>query len=323
MKTLNCTYSFMDNYSQQAGVSILSLFENNKDADEINIYIIDYGISDENKGKFTSIANQYKRNLYFYNLLDISSSLKVKTNFCRSTYGKLFMNHIANVDRMLVFDCDTVITGSLSKLLDIDMSKTLVAGVQDTVNPYFVRKIGLTNCDRYINCGGVIVINLLLWKQYDMENKAVNYILKYGGNPPFVDQGTINHICKGHIKILPPEYNLINPMFMFPVNKLKRLFKMKYYYEQNEIEYAKLHPIVIHFTAELYNRPWSLNCSHPLKTTYLDYLKISPWNKPLDDIPLTKNCRIQKWIYNNCPFFVYILMIRFITIRHKLMTRIM
>lgn len=39
---------------------------------------------------------------------------------------------------MLTFDCDTIVTGSLLELLNIDMQDALVAGVQDTVNPYFV-----------------------------------------------------------------------------------------------------------------------------------------------------------------------------------------
>lgn len=323
MKILNCAYSFMDNYAQHAGVSIFSLFENNQDADEIIIYIIDFGISDKNKEKLISITNQYGRKIQFFDLGTISSSLNVQTNFCRSTYGKLFLSRIPDVDKMLVFDCDTVVSGSLLDLLNVDMTDTLVAGVQDTVNPYFVRKIGLTNSDRYINCGGVIIMNLSLWRQKDIEKKAVDYILEYNGNPPFVDQGTINHICKGYIKILSPEYNVINPMFMFPVNKLKKLCKMNYYYAQKEIEYAKRHPKVIHFTAELYNRPWALNCNHPLKTHYLEYLQNSPWNSSLNIIPLSKNCKIQKWIYENCPFFVYLLMIRFITLRHMVMKRIM
>lgn len=323
MKILNCAYSFMDNYAQHAGVSILSLFENNQEADEINIYIIDYGICQENKEKLISITSRYGRTIHFYDLETISSSLNIHTNFCRSTYGKLFLSRIPDVDKMLVFDCDTVVSGSLLDLLNVDMTDTLVAGVQDTVNPYFVRKIGLSSSDRYINCGGVIIMNLSLWRQKGIENLAVDYILEYNGNPPFVDQGTINHICKEHIKVLPPEYNVINPMFMFPVNKLKKLFLMQYYYSQEEIEYAKSHPKVIHFTAELYNRPWALNCNHPLKTHYLENIQNSPWNCSLRIIPLSKNCKIQKWIYKNCPFFVYLLMIRFITLRHMVMKRIM
>ncbi len=325
MKTiLNCAYSFMDNYAQHAGLSILSLFENNKEADEINVYIIDNQIGAENHKKLESLAVEYNRRIVFISLDEISQKMNVSTNFCRSTYGKLFLAQIKDVDLMLTFDCDTIITGSLLELLDIDMTETLVAGVQDTVNPYFVYKIGLTNEDRYINCGGVILLNLKLWREMNIEQKCIDYVLSFDGNPPFVDQGTINHICKDRKKILPPQYNVINPMFMFPVDKIKRLFRMKTYYSQTEIDEAILHPKVIHYTGELYNRPWFLNCSHPLKQIYLDFLSKSPWkNNELQYRELSKNGKIQKWIYEKCPFFVYELMIRFIHVRHKMQNRIM
>ena len=54
-------------------------------------------------------------------------------------------------------------------------------------------------------------------------------------------------------------------MFMFPVNKIKRLFRMKTYYSQSEIEHAMKYPKVIHYTGELYNRPRFSNCNHPMK----------------------------------------------------------
>ena len=122
--------------------------------------------------------------------------MNVNTHFCRSTYGKLFLAQLEEVDLMLAFDCDTIVSGSLTELLKVDMSGTLVAGVQDTVNPYFVHKIGLTDNDRYINCGGVILLNLKLWREMEVEDKCIDYVMSFGGNPPFVDQGTINHICK-------------------------------------------------------------------------------------------------------------------------------
>ncbi|WP_278580263.1 glycosyltransferase family 8 protein [Bacteroides intestinalis] len=323
-KILNCTYSFMDNYAQHAGLSILSLFDNNKEADEINVYVIDYNIGDENHGKLEKVAAMYQRRIFFVNLELISKKMDVSTNFCRSTYGKLFLSQIEEVDLMFSFDCDTIVSGSLMGLLDVDMTDTLVAGVQDTVNPYFVHKIGMTNGDRYINCGGVILLNLKLWRDMGIEKKCIDYVMSFDGNPPFVDQGTINHVCKDKKKILPPEYNLINPMFMYPVGRIKRLFKMKTYYSQAEIEYAMRHPKVIHFTGELYNRPWYSNCDHPMKQVYLDYLATSPWrNNALLYGRMSKNCRIQKWIYDHCPFFVYEMMVRFIHVRHKLQNRVM
>lgn len=323
-KILNCAYSFMDNYAQHAGLSILSLFDNNKEADEINVYIIEYGIGDENKERLKTIAQNYNRNIYFVDLENISKKMNVETNFCRSTYGKLFLSQIENVDLMLTFDCDTIVSGSLLELLNVDMTNTLVAGVQDTVNPYFVYKIGLTDADRYINCGGVILLNLALWRKMRIEDKCIDYVKSFDGNPPFVDQGTINHICKDYKKILNPQYNVINPMFMFSVEKIKKLFNMKTYYTQQEIDYAKINPKVIHYTGELYNRPWFLNCDHPLKDVYIDYLRKSPWKDyKLQYKKMSNNCIIQKWIYSNCPFFVYRLMIKFIYWRHKFTKRIM
>ena len=47
-------YASDDNFSDIMGVSILSLFENNKD-ENINIYILDSNISKDNKDKIESI----------------------------------------------------------------------------------------------------------------------------------------------------------------------------------------------------------------------------------------------------------------------------
>lgn len=220
---------------------------------------------------------------------------------------------------MLCFDCDTVCTGSLKPLLTMNLEDATVWGVQDTVNPYFIKAIGRDYNYRYINCGGVIVLNLKKWREYGMEEQFVDYITECDGNPPFVDQGTINKLCKTNI--LPPSYNVINPMFMYSVKQIKKLFKIKNYYTQEEIDKAKKEPIVIHYTGELYNRPWCLGCTHPLKQYYLYYIEKTPWAGNIIEKPFSKNCRIQNWIYYHCPFIVYFMMIRFIEIRHRFVKR--
>ena len=48
MKILNVLYQTDDNYAAIAGVSMTSLFRTNPHMDEINIYILDNGISAEN-----------------------------------------------------------------------------------------------------------------------------------------------------------------------------------------------------------------------------------------------------------------------------------
>ncbi len=320
---LNAAYSFMDNYAQHAGLSIMSLFDNNRDIDEINVYVIDGGIRETNKQRLENIASDFDRNVIFIDLEEISRKMEISTNFCRSTYGKLFLSQIKDVDRMLAFDCDTIVSGSLKDLLTYNIDDCLVAGVQDTVNPYYVDKAELSIDKRYINCGGVIILNLKLWRALGIEDKCLEYVMQHNGNPPFVDQGTINYICKDKVKVLPPEYNLINPMLMFNVEKIKDLFKLGSYYTQSEIENAKKKPLVIHYTGELFNRPWFKNCTHPYKDVYIDYLRKSPWNGELKNKAFSNNCRIQNFTYHNMPYPIYKLMIRFIEFRHRHTTRIM
>ena len=49
--SLNILYQCDDNYAPYTGVSMSSLFRRNKNIEEINIYILDDGISEENKKK--------------------------------------------------------------------------------------------------------------------------------------------------------------------------------------------------------------------------------------------------------------------------------
>ena len=63
---MNIVYSSSDSYAPIAGVSIMSLLHNNTDADEINIYMIDNNISDENKKRFENMVDKFGRKYCFY-----------------------------------------------------------------------------------------------------------------------------------------------------------------------------------------------------------------------------------------------------------------
>lgn len=314
---MQVVYSFDDNYAPQAGVSILSLLEHNKNIDNLNIYIIDNHISDYNKQLISDITSRYNRNVEYIELETLTKGLKCTTSFSVSAYGRIFIaDVIASTDRIIYIDCDTIINGSLEAMESFPMTDTLVAGVSDTVNPYYRQLIGLNQEDSYI-CSGVVVINLDLWRKWNITRKCIDFINRFDGNPPHNDQGTINHVCRGHIGILPAQYDVMNPMFAFSAKKLRKLFFLKQYYTQEELVSAITAPIIIHYTDEFYNRPWFSNCTHPLKRVWLDVFHASPWSK--QELPMkkvSKNCHIQNIVYHFFPFPIYLLMIRFITWQH-------
>lgn len=314
---MNIVYSFDENYAQFAGISLFSLFQNNRDIENIAVYIIGDNLTPENVKKLTELADNFKRNIFFCELNKILPDMGVNLLFGRSAYGRLFVSNFIDADKVFYLDSDTIVNGSLKELQDINMDKYLVAGVQDTVNPYFLKSIGLDKTDRYFNSGGVIALNLKLWKEMGIEQKTIQYIKRYKGYLPHADQTVLNNVCKGYVHILEPKYNLMNPMFKFSADRLKKLFKMHHYYSQEQFDEAIKNPVVIHYTSEFFNRPWFSNCDHPLKEIFYHYMEHSPWHIELKHKEMSRNCKIQNWVYNNCPFLVYQSMIRFIEMRHR------
>ena len=57
---MNVVYHSSDSFAVVTGVSITSLFENNKSADTINVWLIEHDITQENKNNLIKIANKYE-----------------------------------------------------------------------------------------------------------------------------------------------------------------------------------------------------------------------------------------------------------------------
>ena len=93
-KVLNVLYQSNDNYADLTGVSMTSLFINNKHLDEINVYILNDNISKINLKKMQVLANQYQRKLIIVGTDHIMKKLKqlnvepYKNTY--TTYFKLF-----------------------------------------------------------------------------------------------------------------------------------------------------------------------------------------------------------------------------------------
>ena len=88
---MNVVYSASDQYSELAGISLTSLLINNQDIDEIHVFILDNGISPDNKMKLQNVVKQYNRDISFFslpnNLFDKNINVQ-KWNI--STFGRLF-----------------------------------------------------------------------------------------------------------------------------------------------------------------------------------------------------------------------------------------
>ena len=62
---MNVVYSSSDSYSMVAGISMYSLLENNRSVDELNIFLIENGMTQENKDKFSTMCKKFDRHFRY------------------------------------------------------------------------------------------------------------------------------------------------------------------------------------------------------------------------------------------------------------------
>ena len=320
MSKLNVLYSTDNNYALHAAASIYSLLEHNSDFEEINLCIIDDDIAPDVKDKLNTMISEFPNAIVtFFPFEKLKPKLAIKeTWFASVGYARLMLSEITDVDKILYIDCDTIINASLEDLWNTDMSGYCVAGVQDNPAIYALTTVGMEKTDRYIN-SGVMLINMKLWKEKDIEAKMLEMIKNHNGFVFHHDQGIINGVCKGLIKILPPKFNTMSQFFLLNAKQIKSLYDIDTYYTQEELDEAVKNPVIIHYIRKFFDRPWMKDCTHPLKNLYVEYLEKTPFEVDLKDGKMKRSVRIRKFIFDHAPFCVYYAMERFFNIRRKIL----
>lgn len=311
MINMNIVYSTDENYAVHAYISINSLLENNKDIELIVIYIISNRLSMQTKKLFKDLVNSFKsddvsRELRFLDFVEYEHYvLNAKPCGSLSTYGRIFLTEYLDVEKVLYIDCDTIILGSIKDLYNTELDDYAVAGVQDIVAYQKRKPLGLKTTDRYINAG-ICLINLNYWRSNNSMKRCLNIINAFDGNVPFEDQGTINAVFCGKIKIIHPKFNFMNHMIHMSASKISLTADVDNYYSNDDIKNANINPVIVHYTAGYYSRPWYQNSRHPFKDEYIKYYKKSPWKninlKKTKHTPFSKFFRHYLIVFT--PYFI-------------------
>ena len=264
-------YAADDNYAKQLSVSLYSLLKHNSDLD---IYILDNGISKKNKSIMKELTESHGESISFIDITNIEELLPAKVDVNQlslSTYARLFLTELLprKIDYILYLDCDTYINDRLDDLFSLDISSYSVAGVEDTMYPSYKIGAGLNLTDRYINAG-ILYINLKRWREKKLLAVFNDFIIKHKGKVPHLDQGVINGTItdKYYLQL---KYNVQSTVLSFKRYKdLLAFFSLEAFYSEEEIQYAKKSPVIIHYTSFFLQRPWLTFCLHPYKKLYIN-----------------------------------------------------
>ena len=194
--TAHIVYASDNGFAEILGVSLVSLFECSKDMDEIQVYILDSGISEKNHCRIERVCQKYGRALPIWiKARNITDELGIKVTVDRgslSQYARLFISRDLpeNLHRVLYLDCDVIVVQSISKLWNLDMHGKTIAALNDAFSKYYRRNIDLQPNDIMFN-SGVMLIDLDRWKKLKVEGRLLHFIEEKHGKIQQGDQGGI------------------------------------------------------------------------------------------------------------------------------------
>lgn len=288
-KKIYACYATSDYFCPHTGISILSLFEHNAEVIE-KLFVLDYGILDNNKKKLNDLAASYNVPLEYIDADTVLQGIKEKLGIeafrgSLATYSRAFIDFIMPeyVDRLLYIDSDTVVTGKINEILDFDMTNKVIAGAIDVER--YGKKKGtdsefplLTGNNMYIGCG-IVLYDLNNWRNFKCCDMIAE-VCKKDINLRYADQTLINNsIPEKYLAKLPLAYNYAG--HIFNPHWEKTVLGAGEWYTGKELDEAVKNPVIIHFKGSSMYRPWYDKCCSTKAEEYIKYKAVSPWK----DVP--------------------------------------
>lgn len=301
-----------DNYSSIMSVLILSIFENNRGAEDVTVHVFEDRISPGHKNTIQAIATKYNRKIIFYDIKKHIDSLRENINNDWANrnsyvaYARLYMPDMlpASVEKFLYLDCDTLVCSSLIELFNIDISEYIAGAVRDVLPSCYKASLDL---DEYFN-SGILLINSKLWQSNGITNDIFKYCNSHADDH-YPDQDAINVVLKDKIKILPPKYCVFYPEYMATAkDQIYWYGADATYYGEEELVDAMRNTAIIHYVDSILGRPWQKNNINPYTNIWMKYYEL------LDDSMkfvfknklLSTNQKIFRIIYKTLPFKVFV-----------------
>lgn len=285
-KRINVLYQSSDYYAPYMGVSITSLLENNKWANEINCYILDDSIGEENKAKLDQlICQKYGRKLIYIETGRLSQELeKRKIRKWKNSYTAWFkilaIDYLdEDVDRILYLDADTMIDQSIDSLYYTDFGDNMLAMVQDIIPTAYTKSIGVKETDAYCNAG-MFLLDVNQWREKHCTQIVLDHLNDKQNHYFYADQDTLNALFSSQTKKMGIECDMFTHYLFYGADiyyKMWSLQNVKGYYSLREIREKCEHAMIYHFIGIGSLKPWEYGANSSLTSRWNGYLALSPW----------------------------------------------
>ncbi|MGL5920236.1 MAG: glycosyltransferase family 8 protein [Bacteroidales bacterium] len=234
-----------------AGVCITSLLENAAPDTFYDIYILHSDSCSFANSRINDLVPNYKNCKITYRSVGdaFSDAFEIRKITIAAYYRLLIPEIIPEYDKIIYTDVDVIFRSDLYSIFETtNMDGYYVAGVStpySDITAYVEQTIGM-RIDEYI-CSGTLILN----SGEIRKNNIVNEFRRVAkSNWIYQDQDTLNIVCRGNIKIMPPSFGIVGTVSEILADKNQP------FYTKEEQFYAR-HYGIIHYNGP---KPWNQLC---------------------------------------------------------------
>ena len=279
-----------EKYAMPLAVMARSAIENLNKYRDIVLYVIDGGISTENREKIIKSLPCQKCKVVFLNAPTIlMRDLELAHQYCveesiesnkylsLAAYNRLLIAELLPevCEKAIYLDCDLIIKGDLEQIWQIDLKENYALAVQDFwINSLSApngllnyKDLGLDANAKYFN-SGVMVINIKKWREDNIFSRSVDYFTKNKHYVRYHDQDILNALLAEKWSEIDPRWN-VTPVIHDYAGWKESPFSEEIY--NNLIQ----DPWIIHFASE--KKPWNSRKTL-LKENFFHYVDMTAWS---------------------------------------------
>lgn len=230
--------------------ALSSILRNANAQDNLNFYILDKDISENNKNKIKKLKKVKPFNIEYIKINDDLFKdcplLKICGHISLQTYYRYIIPRVKpNLPKVLYLDCDILVKSSLSDLWNIDLKDTYCGAVQELYKDSNIDARRL-NVKTYFNAGVLLLNNKKMIEDNTTDELfRVTKDLYESGNLVYQDQDVLNVVFNDNITWMSPRFNYQQNMSGDSSEKI---------YSQTELEDAKRNVVLVHYNSGI--KPW-------------------------------------------------------------------
>lgn len=262
-------------YFQHLAAAARSVAETSPDA-VIDFHVLTCDSDPDAERKLRNSLSEDRLSLTMHHVSD--SRLKdffVDKFMSKECYLRIFAPEVLSPDlgRVLYLDCDLVVLDDLRPLWGTPLGGKAVGAAPDyprvpsVISPDRRRRLGIPLDQTYVN-SGVLLIDLVRWRQLGLTRKVLDYVERMGSELEFYDQDAINAVLSDELYLLDCRWNLQARMYACG----RRAFPLEF----EATREARRRPAVLHYTGS--EKPWLFRSRIPRKGDYFAALSRTQWS---------------------------------------------